>query len=152
MNTISIALFGRRSDADLIQRRLTDAGIPSQLHDCASIKGARLEVPADQFERAYTLLQSWDKAESGIQGAIRCPECNSLRIEFPQYTHKSTLPNLLIGFLVNIGAMRKEFYCQDCHFTWPKEGTRPSKARPNMAPYYFIEGVPQGQRQETRHA
>ena len=152
MNTISIALFSRHSDADLIQRRLTDAGIPSRLHDCTSMKSTRLDVPADQFERAYTVLQNWDKAEAGVPGAFRCPECNSLRIEYPQYTHKSALPNLLIGVLANIGAMRKEFYCHDCHFTWPKEGTRPSRMRPNMAPYYFIEGVPQSQRSETRHA
>ena len=153
MNTISIALFSRHSDADLIQRRLTDAGIPSQLHDCASIKGTRLDVPADKFEQACTVLHNSDKAEAGVQGAFRCPECNSMRVEYPQYTHKSALPNLLIGVLANIGAMRKEFYCHDCHFTWPKEGTRPSRVRPNMAPYYFIEGVPQSsQRSETRRA
>jgi hypothetical protein len=151
MNTISIALFSRHSDADLIQRRLTDSGIPSQLADCKGMTGTRLEVPADQFERTYTLLQKWD-TDAGIAGAIRCPECNSFRVDYPQYTHKSALPNLLIGLLANIGAMRKEFYCYDCHFTWPKEGTRPSRVRPNMAPYYFIEGVPQSQQHETRHA
>ena len=152
MNTISIALFSSHSDADAIQGRLTDAGIPSQLHDCKSMKGARLEVPAERFEQAYALLQKLDKAEGGIPRAIRCPECRSFRIDYPQYTHKSALPNVLVGVLANIGALGKEFYCHDCHFTWPKEGTRPSRARPNMAPYYFIEGVPQTKQQETRHA
>jgi hypothetical protein len=154
MNTISIALFSRHSEADSYQARLTDAGIPSEIHDCASMKGARLEVPADRFEQAYTLLQKWDATEGGIRGAIRCPECHSLRVEYPQYTHKSALPNVLVGVLANIGAMRKEFYCYDCHFTWPKEGTKPSRARPHMAPYYFIEGVPQRQPREPepRHA
>src|SRR5882724_87577 len=152
MNTIPIALFSRRAEASLIQGRLTDAGIPSQLHDCLSMKGARLEVPAKEFERAYTLLQTWNKTEGTISGVIRCPECQSMRLEYPQYTHKSALPNLLIGVLANIGAVGKEFYCHDCHFTWPKEGTRPSRSRPNMAPYYFIDGVPQSQPAETRRA
>jgi hypothetical protein len=143
MNKISIALFNRRSHAEPFQRRLSEAGVPAEVHDCASMQGARLDVPADQFERAYQLMQNWDSAEGGVPGAIRCPECNSFRVEYPQYTHKSALPNLLVGVLANIGAMRKEFYCHDCHFTWPKEGTKPSRIRPNMAPYYFIEGVPQ---------
>jgi len=152
MNKISIALFGRRADGEQYERRLKDSGIPAELHDCASIHGARLEVPADKFEPAYTSLQNWDTAEKGIPGAIRCPECHSFRVDYPQYTHKSALPNLLIGFLANIHVLPKEFYCHDCHFTWPREGARPSRVRPNMAPYYFIEGVPQSQPPEHRHA
>jgi hypothetical protein len=152
MNTIAITRFGCRADAESYQRRLTETGIPAHVHDSSSLKGARIDVPAGQFERAYGLMQSWDAAEGGIRGAIRCPECHSLRVEYPQYTHKSSLPNLLIGALANIGALPKEFYCYDCHFTWPKEGTRPSRKRPHMAPYYFIEGVPQQQQEELEHA
>ena len=149
MNTISIALVNHRSDAETLQKRLSAAGIPAQVRDCTRMKGARIEVPVDQFERAYRLLLDWDAAEGALHDTIRCPDCKSLRIEYPQYTHKSTLPNLLIGLLANIGAMRKEFYCHDCHFTWPKEGTKPSRARPHMAPYYFIEGIPQTQPPEA---
>jgi hypothetical protein len=152
MNTISIALFNCRSDAEPIQRRLREANVAAELNDCTSIKGAHLDVPADKFEQAYTLLQQWDAAEGGIRGTIRCPECNSFRVDYPQYTHKSALPNLLIGFLANIHVLPKEFYCHDCHFTWPREGTRPSRVRPHMAPYYFIDGVPQPQPTEHRHA
>jgi hypothetical protein len=153
MNTISIALFSRHADAEPFQRRLSETGIAAEIHDCSSLKNAaRIRVPADQFERAYQLMLDWDAAEGGLRGTIRCPECRSLRIEYPQYTHKSALPNLLVGLLIDIGAMRKEFYCQDCHYTWPKEGTKPSQTRPHMAPYYFIEGVAQPHRPETRHA
>jgi hypothetical protein len=151
MNTIPVALFNHRSDAEPLQRRLSEAGVQAEIHDFALLNGARITVPADQFEQAYRLLLEWEP-EGALRGVIRCPECKSLRVEYPQYTHKSTLPNLLIGFLANIGAMNKEFYCQDCHFTWPREGTKPSRARPHMAPYYFIEGVEQPQRPETRHA
>lgn len=152
MNKISIALFGRRTDGEQYQRRLRDSGITAELHDCAGIHGARLDVPSDKFEQAYSLMQNWVTAENAISGAVQCPECRSLRIDYPQYTHKSALPNFLIGFLANIRVLPKEFYCHDCHFTWPREGTRPSRVRPNMAPYYFIEGVPQSQPGEHRHA
>src|SRR6185437_5386355 len=153
MNKTSIALFSRRPDAETYQRRLAAAGITAELHDCTCVKGAaRIEVPAEQFERAYGLMQTWDTVEYGIPGTIRCPECQSLRIEFPQYTHKSSLPNFLIGALANIGALPKEFYCYDCHFTWPREGTRPSRKRPHMAPYYFIDGIPREQQDQLEHA
>jgi hypothetical protein len=152
MNKTSIALFSCRSDAETIQKRLMESGVAAELHDCSSMKGAHIDVPSDQFEQSYAQLQKWDATEGGIRGAIRCPECHSFRVDFPQYTHKSALPNLLIGLLANIGAMRKEFYCYDCHFTWPKEGTRPSRVRPNMAPYYFIDGVAQPQPSEHRRA
>lgn len=151
MNDTSV-LFNRRSDAEQLQKRLNEAGVGAKVRDCHTLKGSRLDVPDHQFDEAHRLLLSWDTAEGALQSAIRCPDCGSLRIEYPQYTHKSALPNLLIGLLANIGAMRKEFYCHDCHFTWPKEGTKPSRARPHMAPYYFIEGVAQTQPPEPRHA
>jgi hypothetical protein len=53
MNTISIAIFNRHSDAETYQRRLSEAGIAGELHDCSGVHGARITVPADQFERAY---------------------------------------------------------------------------------------------------
>jgi len=152
MNKTSIALFSHRPDAETYQRRLAEAGIHAEVHDCATLKGARIEVPADEFERGYALMQDWDAADHGIRGAIRCPDCQSLRVDFPQYTHKASLPNALIGALANIGALPKEFYCYDCHFTWPREGTRPSRKRPHMAPYYFIEGVPQEEQEQLEHA
>lgn len=151
MTKVPIALFSRRSDAEPYQRRLSEAGIQAQLHDCSTLHGARLEVPAPQFEQAYEHMLNWDTTEHGIHGAIRCPECRSLRIDFPQYTHKSMLPNMLVGLLTNVGAMRKEFYCNDCHFTWPREGTKASLVHPENAPYYFVEGVPQSQPSERQH-
>ena len=141
MNTIVVALLNHRSDAEPLQRRLSDNGIPAQVHECALMSGVHLDVPADQFEHAYHLLLEWDAADGALRQAIRCPECKSLRVEYPQYSRKSIGPNLLVGLLATIGAVEKEFYCQDCHFTWPKEGARPSRLRSHMAPNYFIEGV-----------
>jgi hypothetical protein len=136
-----VALFTRRADAEPLQRRLSENGIPAEIHDCKLMSGVRLEVPTDQFERAHRWLVDWDAADGALRQAIRCPECRSLRVEYPQFSRKSIGPNLLIGFLAMIRFTEKEFYCMDCHFTWPKEGSRPSRARPHMAPYYFIEGV-----------
>src|SRR5205807_2689134 len=109
--------------------------------------GVRLEVPAEQFERAYNLLLEWDAKAGGLRNAIRCPECKSIRVDYPQFTRKSFLPNLVMGFFAALGLVQKEYYCEDCHYTWPKEGTKTSASRPHAAPYYFIEGVEQTLRQ-----
>jgi hypothetical protein len=153
MNRMPVVFFSNRAKAEPLKQRLVQSGIQAEVHDELRLEklwyvpkggaGAHLDVPADQFERAYQLLLEWDAAEAALRDAIRCPECKSLRADYPQFTRKSFIPNLVVGLLAKVGMVEKEFYCQDCHFTWPKEGTRLRLGRVNMAPYYFIEGVEQ---------
>jgi hypothetical protein len=150
---MSVALFNDRAKAEAIRRRLAQAGIAAEIHDELRHEklwmarkadcGVRLEVPANQFERAEDLLVEWDAKEGELRDAIHCPECGSLRVEYPQYTRKSLLTNLAMGVAANVGLVEKDYYCEECHFTWPKAGTKARRDRPNMAPYYFIEGVDQ---------
>ena len=136
-----------------MQNRLAASGIQAEIHDELRLEklwlvskpsaGVRLEVPGGQFERAEQLLLDWDAAEGALREAIRCPECQSLRVDYPQFTRKSMLTNVAMGMAANLGLVEREYYCQDCHFTWPKEGTKPRRDRPNMAPHYFIEGIEQ---------
>jgi len=138
MNRISVALFSNRARAEALQERLLNAGIKAEAHDeqyleklwhvSKAASGVRLEVPADQFDRTEQLLLEWDAAEGALHEAIRCPECRSLRVQYPQFTRKAMIPNLLTGLLATIGALEKQYYCEDCHFTWPK-GTTPSSER-----------------------
>lgn len=165
MNRIPIALFCDRAKAAPIQQRLARVGITAEIHDELRLEklwlarkeecGVRLEVPADQFERAEDMLTRWDAEDSGLRDAIHCPECGSMRVDYPQFTRKSLLTNLAMGVAANVGLMEKEYYCEECHFTWPRQGTKPRRSRPNMAPYYFIEGVEQSrvrQREEPNTA
>jgi len=148
-----IAHFSNRAKAEPIQKRLVESGIQAEVHDELRLEklwfvsrpaaGFRIETRADQYEHACRLLNDWDTAEGALREAIRCPECKSLRVEYPQFTRKFLIPNLALGLFAALGAMEKQFYCEDCHFTWPKEGTKQSKLRPTMGPYYFIEGVEQ---------
>ena len=160
MNRIPVALFGSRSAAEPIQKRLAVDGIQAELHDELLLEKlwfeskpsvVRVEVSAGQFEQAYGLLMQWDAAEGLLHDAIRCPECKSLRVEYPQCTHKSVLPNLVVGLLATIGRVNHSFYCQECHFTWPGEGARIAPLRPHSAPNYFIEGVEQTPPSPTVH-
>src|SRR5262249_30240451 len=105
--------------------------------------GVSVEVRGDQIERAGKLVREWNATERALRSAICCPECKSLRVEYPQFARHSFLTNLMMGMAAATGLVEKDYYCEDCHFTWPKEGTRPRRERRHMAPYYFIEGVEQ---------
>ncbi|HEV2207938.1 MAG TPA: hypothetical protein VG167_04140 [Verrucomicrobiae bacterium] len=151
MTRMSLALFQERTKAEPICDRLTREGFNPELHDYAPQgalwftsprkAGVRLQVPAEQFERAEQFLLDWDAAEGALRDAIRCPQCRSLRVEYPQYAHNSLLTNLAMGASAEVGIIEKDYYCEDCHYTWPKPGpVRPAQA--HSAPDYFLEGVP----------
>lgn len=153
MSTIPVALFGSRAKAGPVKERLTQAGVAAELNDEPGLEklwfvskeaaGVRLEVPAIQIERTEQLLRHWDATEGLLREAVRCPECGSLQVKYPQYARHSLLTNLILGLAAELGVVEKHYYCEDCHFTWPKEGSRPRRKRPHAAPYYFIEGVEQ---------
>jgi len=153
MSRMSVAIFPNRHLAEPARERLLKAGIKAEIHDELRLEklwnvskaeaGARLEVTCDDFERAYNILQDWGANAGGLRDAIRCPECNSVRVDYPQFTRKAFLPNLALGTLASLGILEKEYYCQDCHYTWPKESTKKSLVQSHTAPYYFIEGVEQ---------
>lgn len=99
-----------------------------------------LEVPVDQFERAEKLLHEWDAAEHSLREAIRCLECGSFRVDYPQFARHSILTNLALGMTAWFGLVEKHYYCEDCHFTWPREGTRASRRRPIRRPTISSKG------------
>lgn len=148
-----VALFGDAAKAEPVQQRLVQAGFAATVHVRPRLTalwfvpkqraGARVEVPADQFERAEQFLLDWDAAEGALRQALRCPECHSLRVDYPQYAEHSLLTNLAVGLMAELHLVEKDYYCQDCHYTWPRQGTKPRRDRPNLAPFYFIEGVEQ---------
>lgn len=149
MNRIPIALFRNRAQAQPVQERLAKAGIATTIEGegwlqrlwfvSAEAAGVRLEVAADQFEQAESLLKTWDS--TSVLQAIRCPECQSLLVDYPQVAHHSALTNLAAGLLAEIGLVEKDYYCEHCHFTWPREEAKNVHPRKHLAPYYFIEGV-----------
>ena len=160
MKRIPVALFSNPAKAEPIQQRLARAGISAEINDTLRLEklwfvpkrgaGTRLEVATDQFERAEQLLLDWDAAEGLMRDAIRCPECKSLRVDFPQFAHNSLLTNLAVGLMTGVGLVEKQYYCLDCHYTWPKEGTQARRNRHHMAPHYFIDGVEQTRANEAQ--
>jgi len=151
MNRVPVVLFTDRARAQPIRQRLIESGLNAEFNDSPTLPklwfvsraraGVRIEVPEEQFGSAEQLLLDWDEAEGALHDAIRCPECGSLRVEYPQFAKNSLLTNLALGLLASVGFLEKNYYCEDCHFTWPKQGIRKRRDRSHLAPFYFIDGV-----------
>lgn len=156
MNRMRVALFENRAQAEPNRQRLVHAGIFAEIHNELGLArlwfvtkcraGVRLEVCAKDAERAQRLLAQWEAEYGWVKGAIRCPECRSMRIEYPQFTENSLLTNLTMGLMAELRFVEREYYCQDCHCMWAKSGEKPRRIRAHMAPYYFLEVF----RRETR--
>jgi len=160
MSWIRVALFRNSVLARPVQHRLLQVGMAAEIHAELGLArlwfvskrtaGVRLQVPADQFEHATKLLLEWHAAYRLLDHAIRCPECNSLRVDYPQFTSRSLFTNLAMGLMAEIRLLEREYYCEDCHYMWPKRSGERSRRRRHMAPDYFIEDLPHTMFEEQR--
>jgi len=128
MNTVPVATFNDPEPAQKLHERLRQAGIPASIHDESKIErfwfmepalaAVHVEVPQPQYLKARLMIDDWDQADGALRSAVRCPECASSRVEFPQLTRKFVTPTLARIFMA-LRVLGPEFYCMDCHFTWP---------------------------------
>lgn len=149
MTRIRVALFPDHCAAEPARQRLAEVGIPARIHHEPGVArlwfvstrngGARLEVPAFYEEAAVKVLIEGDAATTLLGSAVRCPECGSLRVDYPQFTQKSLLTNLMLGVAAELRLLERDYYCEDCHCMWAKPEDKPRRARLHMAPNYFIE-------------
>ena len=96
---------------------------------------AKVQVDDNDFEQ--TRSTSWWNGKRPIRRSprrmIRCPQCGSSQIEYPQMTRKFLTP-ALASVLFALKIIPKEFYCQDCHYTWSNEGS--SAPSPSLASFF----------------
>jgi hypothetical protein len=128
---VTIATFNEAAKAKHLKTRLHEAGVKADVHNDGQLQSAtgmgkplanaKVMVHEDDFEKANTLMHEWEASDPEIGSAIRCPQCQSPRIEYPQLTRKFLTP-WLAGILFSLKIFPKEFYCQDCHYTWPGPG------------------------------
>jgi len=128
MNTVPLATFNELEPAQHLKQRLDQAGIPAAINDesrlerlwfiSKPIAAIHVVVAQPEYLRAHRLVAEWDNAEGVLKNAMHCPNCGSTRVEFPQMPRKFMSPRLL-GFLLALRVVPKEFYCLDCHHTCP---------------------------------
>jgi len=159
MIRIRVALFDNHADAQVFRDRLVRAGVPAECHKepplgrlwfvSTKMAGVRLEVPAQDRERSTRLLHKWHSEQGDLGSAVRCPECGSFCVDYPQFTQKSTFTNLAIGLIAGLRLIERQYYCEDCHCLWPKPGKRRHRVRSHVAPNYFLEGLRNDSPQES---
>jgi hypothetical protein len=131
---VIIATFNEPAKAKSLKQRFQQAGVRTDIHNEGHLQqvafmsrpqaNVKLMVDDDEFERAQSLMMEWEKTEPDIAAAIiRCPQCNSSNVEYPQMTRKAITPGM-VSLLWALRILPKEFYCQDCHFTWSNEEER----------------------------
>ena len=130
---VTIATFNEPDKAKRLKQRFQEGGIQADVHNEQHLQmafmsrpqaNAKVMVDDADFERAQSLMIEWETSDPEIASAmIRCPQCGSSRIEYPQLTRKNLTP-AVAGILFALRIFPKEFYCQDCHYTWNNEDQR----------------------------
>lgn len=131
---VTIATFNEAAKAKELKGRFQQAGLQADIHNEAPLQqvgfmskpqaNVKVLVDDNDFERAQELMVEWEATDPVIAAAvIRCLQCGSSRIEYPQMTRKFMTP-ALVGLLCAVRMIPKEFYCEDCHFTWSNQEER----------------------------
>ena len=131
---VTIATFNEPAKAKRVKERFQQAGIKADIHNEGHLQqvafmskpqaNVKVQVDDEDFERAQQLMTEWETTDPDIAAAIlRCPQCGSPRIQYPQLTRKAITP-AVASVLFALRIFPKEFYCEDCHFTWTNEEER----------------------------
>ncbi len=128
MQLITIVTFDDLALAQRLMERFAQAGLRMELQDKRKVQkfwflsepraALQLKVNAENYAAAEELYRQLDAAgDQVLQGAMRCPQCRSSRIEYPNLPRHSCLPTL-VGHLSFLLGFRRQFYCEQCHYTW----------------------------------
>ena len=131
---ISIATFDTLPPAETLVHVLTEKGLEAGVHNETSDQTMRffagthhaqfrVQVPPAQMTAALEVVANLqplapEKAkEDPAKLVIRCPDCGSTRVEFPQFS-RNTIVGALPALAASVGLVEQDFYCQACHYTW----------------------------------
>jgi len=125
---ITVASFNEAEPAEALKDRLCEAGLNAEVLDEASAQAIffmskhprahmRVRVRKEEYETALQLIRGWEK-DGVLSQAVRCPQCGSSRVEYPQFSRR-TSASMFFALLSAARLIPKEYYCEDCQFTWP---------------------------------
>ena len=126
--TITLATFNEAAPAEALKDRLIDAGYHADLVDDSGAQAVFLlnrhpranmhvSVRKEEFDSARGRLSEFEK-EGLMAEAVKCPQCGSSRIEYPQFSRR-TAQSVFFAMLSAAHLIPREYYCEECQFTWP---------------------------------
>jgi len=144
---LTIASFNEREPADRLTERLIGAGFKADVFDESAAQKwlllnlkprahMRVRVPKDDGNRALEQLREWDAADGAMHDAVRCPQCSSSRIEYPQFSRR-TLMSAFPAAAAAAGIIERQYFCEACGFTWDGE----PKPQPKLDVLNWPEGT-----------
>lgn len=83
----------------------------------------RVTVPPEEMLPALAAISTMPESpleeadECPVRQVIRCPDCKSTLVEFPQFSRKTVI-GALPSLAAAAGLIEQNYYCSHCHFTW----------------------------------
>jgi hypothetical protein len=129
---LTVATFNERAPAETLKDRLIDAGFHADLQDDSGSQAVfflsrhprahmHVNVRKEEYERAKGVSKQWE-SEGTLGPAVRCPQCGGSRIEYPQWSRR-TMESFFFSLLSAAHLWPREYFCEDCQFTWPDKVT-----------------------------
>ena len=126
---VPIAAFEESEPAETLAHRLCDEGFGAITNNDAAEQLLRfcnphphgqwhVLIPPEKIDDALTRLKELDATEQILRLAIRCPDCGSTQVEYPQFSRNTILGALPVAAAAAVGLIERQFYCTACHFTW----------------------------------
>jgi hypothetical protein len=131
-----VATFTEPDKANAVKNRLIQGGIQAVIGDESNLQkyfymsqplaSQKVYVDEKDLNRARQFLKEVNATEHILDCEIRCVDCGSVRVEYPQFTRKFIMTTFVELFCF-LGVIDKTFYCKDCHHTWPVKVTLRAK-------------------------
>ena len=125
---VTIATFNEQAKAKHLRDRFSQAGVGAEIFGEGALQrvafmskpqaNVKVRVHEADFEKAQQLMRDWETSDPEVGCALRCPQCGSSEIEYPQLTRKFLTP-AIASVLFALKIIPKQFYCRSCHYTWP---------------------------------
>lgn len=134
---VNVAVFEESSDAQVLEALFENKKIQARTYNDRIFRlflflrpprvTFRVQVRHGFFKYAMDLMEAEPRASAVLQKAVHCPDCGSLRVEYPQMTRKFFLPTLMLHLGIIFRVIEHECYCENCHCIWnlPKKLASP---------------------------
>lgn len=125
---MSVAMFEEADAAQTLVALFKDKRIEARIYNdkllqlflflCPPRGTFRVQVRHGFFKYVMDMLETEPGASAILQKAVHCPDCGSLRVEYPQMTRKFFLPTVLLHLGIIFRVIEHECYCANCHCLW----------------------------------
>lgn len=128
---ITVATFNSEAPAEALKDKFLDAGLRAEVFDESGTQALffstlkprahmRVRVPKLDNEKAKTLMKEWAAQTGLLREAVRCPQCGSSQVEYPQFSRRTGMA-FFFGLLAAVKFIPREYFCEDCKFQWPDQ-------------------------------